>query len=72
MRRLADQRIDPTCREWGIRHLDGKVTVQVDGHAFGSRTAADTERVTCDQDFDTCNGGTHTLVYRDRHSWQAL
>ena len=72
IRRLADERIDPPRREWGIRHPDGTITVRVDGHAYPDRGPAETERAACEQDCDSCDGGTHTLVYRDRQSWQAL
>ena len=69
--RLTRERLDPPGREWGIRHPDGKVTVFIDGHAFPSRLAADTERTACDQDCDSCDGGTHALVMRDRQPWRA-
>ena len=69
--RLARARLDPPGREWGIRHPDGKVTVYVTGQAFESRVSADSERAECDQDCDSCDGGRHTLVMRDRQSWRA-
>jgi len=68
--RLARDRLDPPGREWGIRHPGGKITVFIDGHAFGSRLSAETERTGRDQDCDTCNGGPHVLVCRDRQQWR--
>jgi hypothetical protein len=68
--RLARDRLDPPGREWGVRHPGGKVTVFIDGHAFPSRSEAETERTASDQDCDSCHGGTHTLVCRDRQPWR--
>lgn len=61
-----DPRDDPPWREWGVRHPDGRVTVEVDGHAFPSKTAAQHELAGCDE----CDGGPHVLVWRDRQQWQ--
>jgi hypothetical protein len=63
---------DPPGREWGIRHPDGRVTVFVTGHAFGSRIQAEAERVACDSDCAECDGGNHTLVMRDKQPWRDL
>ena len=70
MERLARERMDPPQREWGIRHPDGRVTVEITGHAIGSRSEAERIRAECDADCD-CDGGTHTLVMRDRQQWRA-
>ena len=67
--RLIAQRNDPPGRVWGIDHRNGKVTVRVDGHPFPSRASADLERRMCDQDCDSCDGGRHTLVWRDTPMW---
>jgi hypothetical protein len=45
-------------------------TVRIDGHAFPSRGEADAERAACDEDCDSCDGGTHTLIYRDKQAWR--
>ncbi len=71
VRRLAGERADPPGREWGVRHPNGKVTVRIDGHAFPSRPAAETERARNDLDCGECDGGTHTLLCRDRQQWRA-
>ena len=70
IRRLADARLDPPGREWGVQHPGGKVTVQVDGHPFPARITAETERAACEQDCEWCDGGTHALVMRDRQGWR--
>ena len=70
IRRLTRQREDPAHREWAIRHPDSQITVRIDGHAFPDRNSADTERASCDQDCDTCDGGAHTLTCRDRQPWR--
>jgi len=69
--RVIADRQDPPWREWAVRHPNGKVTVQIDGHAFPACPAAETERITCEQDCDSCDGGPHTLVCRDRQPWRA-
>lgn len=69
--RLARARLDPPGREWGIRHPGGRITVHITGQAFESRVTADRERAQCDQDCDSCDGGTHALVYRDKQPWRA-
>lgn len=61
---------NPSGREWGIRHPGGKVTVQVDGHAFPGRRSAEAGRAECDEDCEWCDGGVHVLVYRDRPQWR--
>jgi hypothetical protein len=66
----ARQRSDPPQREWAIRHPDGKITVRIDGHAYPGRTTAEKDRAASDQDCEWCDGGTHTLTYRDRQPWQ--
>ena len=71
IRRLADERLDPPGREWGVQHPGGKVTVRVDGHAFPGRMSAEKERAACEQDCGCCDGGTHILVMRDRQQWRA-
>ena len=68
--RLGRERLDPPWREWGIRHPDGNVTVHITGQAFDSRIRAEMEREACDRDCDSCDGGPHTLVYRDRQPWR--
>jgi hypothetical protein len=68
--RLIRQRLDPPGREWGVRHPGGKITVHITGHAFDSRIAAQAERAACDHDCEWCDGGTHTLVYRDGQPWR--
>ena len=68
--RLARARLDPPGREWGVRHPNGKVTVFITGHAFRSRAEAEAARVECAEDCDSCDGGAHTLVYRDRQAWR--
>ena len=67
--RLAEARKDPPGRVWGVDHPDGKVTVRIDGHPFPSRGAALAERLKCDEDCDSCDGGRHTLVWRDTPIW---
>ena len=36
-----------------------------------SRVSAEAERAGCEQDCGSCDGGTHTLVMRDRQQWRA-
>jgi hypothetical protein len=33
---------------WGVLHPDGRVSVQIDGHPFGSREEAEAEARKCD------------------------
>jgi hypothetical protein len=70
--RLARERLDPPGREWAIRHPGGKITVQCDGHAYPMRITAERERAASDEDCEWCDGGTHTLIYRDRQAWRDL
>ena len=72
LNRLIREREDPPQREWGVRHPGGKVTVRVDGHAFPSLGAAETERAASAEDCEWCDGGPHLLVYRDKQPWQEL
>jgi hypothetical protein len=57
-------------REWGIRHPDDRVTVDVTGHGFGSPVTAEEERAGCDRDCGECDGGQHALVVRDKQPWR--
>lgn len=69
--RIIVDRQDPPWREWAVRHPNGKVTVQVDGHTFPGRGSADEQRVACErEECDSCDGGPHALVYRDRQPWR--
>jgi len=70
--RLERLRTDPPDREWAIRHPGGKTTVQVDGHAFYSRITAEQELPAPGDECEWCDGGTHTLAYRDRQKWRDL
>ena len=66
------ERLDPPGREWAIRHPGGKITVQIDGHAFPGRITAERELPAPDDECEWCDGGTHTLTYRDRQQWRDL
>jgi hypothetical protein len=70
--RLARERLDPPGREWAVRHPNGKVTVRIDGHAFPGRASASEALAECERspDCDSCDGGAHVLVYRDRQPWR--
>ena len=68
--RLTRERQDPPGREWAIRHPGGKITVQVDGHAYFSRVAAEQDLPAPGDDCEWCDGGTHTLACRDRQAWR--
>jgi hypothetical protein len=68
--RLARERTDPPSREWGVRHPDGRITVHVTGQAFESHSRAEATREACDRDCGECDGGTHTLVMRDKQPWR--
>lgn len=69
--RLARERQDPPNREWAVRHPNGKITVSIGGHPFMTRAAAEEDRATCERgECDTCDGGPHTLAYRDRQPWR--
>lgn len=68
--RLARERLDPPGREWAIRHPGGKITVQIDGHAYPARITAERELPGPGDECEWCDGGTHALVYRDRQAWR--
>ena len=68
--RLAADRLGPPAREWGVRHPGGHVSVSITGQAFISARAADQQRADCDERCDWCEGGAHTLVWRDRPPWR--
>jgi hypothetical protein len=67
--RFAAARLDPPAREWGVRHPEGYVSVAVTGQAYLSRRAADAVRAGYEADCEWCDGGPHSLVWRDRPEW---
>lgn len=71
MARLAEARKDPPGRVWAVAHPGGIVTVRVDGHPFGSRVAADKDRLLRDGNCECCDSEAHWLLWRDTPVWAA-
>ena len=55
--------------DYAVLHPDGRVSVRIDGHAFGSRDEAECEAGACDEDCDFCDGGRHGIMSRQVGEW---